>query len=587
LAVYGPPQIRHAYGFDQLPYDGAGQTIAIVDAYDNWSLSDDLKAFDQRYTLPDPDFKIVQLNGPPLGSSISWGLEEDLDVQWAHAIAPGASILLVEARTSSFTDMLNAVAYAAQQPGVVAVSMSWGSTEFVNEVLSDSSFTTPPGHTGGSGLSGGITFVAATGDSGGVVEWPAASPNVLSVGGTTLSLDDDGNVVSPEVGWWQGGGGPSSYEAQPAYQALFQTTYTVRTTPDVAYNADLATAYWVYDYSGYQGQQAVYGTSAGAPQWAGLIALADQGLALNNIGSLDGATQTIPALYSLASSSYSTYFYDIVAGNNGYQAGPGYDLVTGLGTPIASQIVPALINSIPPPPGGGGARGPETPGRQMPSVTNMKQPAASPGTSLTMHSNSLGQPAGLLLVGLVSLASGTVPGFPGTTPSSTAIVHAGTDGTSAAFLVHPALATPSRTAEGRIESGGGDNAQLVDDFEDDGCEGRISRLPSDSTTGAGSVTATPLVLDKTAATAPWQQFADACFAADESAGGYDACSAAPWNATESVSAPPDPAAATAVLAIALGGYWSRAARKAGTARQLGPSRKARAEKTTPCGVNNT
>src|SRR5262249_36235159 len=117
----------------------------------------------------------------------------------------------------------------------------------------------------------------------------------------------------------------------------------MRNTPDFAYNADLATPFWTYA-SNYGGLQAVYGTSAGAPQWAGLIALADQALAMNGIGSLDGPTQTLPQLYKLASLSYSTYYNDIVDGNNTYQAGPGYDLVTGIGTPVADQIVQALVN---------------------------------------------------------------------------------------------------------------------------------------------------------------------------------------------------------------------------------------------------
>jgi hypothetical protein len=358
LDAYSPSQIRHAYGFDQIPYDGSGQTIAIVVAYDNPALTYDLSEFDQLFGLADPVLTIAQPQGQP-SYDLGWGLETDLDVEWAHAIAPGANILLVEAKNADGNSLPAAVNYARQQPGVVVVSMSWDAPESPAERLYDSYFTTPRGHLGGSGLPGGVTFVAASGDSGAGVLWPAASPNVLSIGGTTLTLDDKNQILS-ETGWSASGGGVSSYESQPAYQAAFQT-FGMRTTPDFSYDADLSTAYWAYA-SAYGGMQAVYGTSAGAPQWAGLIALADQGLAANNSGSLDGATQTLPALYHLANVSYATYFRDIVDGNNGFAAGPGYDLVTGIGSPVADQVVQGLVNGAQGPSGGarasrGSARG--------------------------------------------------------------------------------------------------------------------------------------------------------------------------------------------------------------------------------------
>src|SRR5206468_2022041 len=124
-------------------------------------------------------------------ASVSWGLETSLDVEWAHAIAPGAKILLVEANSSSLTDLLAAVNYARNQPGVSVVSMSWGAGEWSGESAYDSTFTTPAGHAG-------VTFVASSGDSGsaGAPEWPSVSPNVLAVGGTQLSVDASGNYVS-------------------------------------------------------------------------------------------------------------------------------------------------------------------------------------------------------------------------------------------------------------------------------------------------------------------------------------------------------------------------------------------------------
>ena len=402
LLAYAPAQILHAYGFDRLPYDGRGQTIAIVDAYDNPALTYDLQNFDQLFGLPDPVLTIAQPQGQPTYNE-GWGLETDLDVEWAHAIAPAADILLVEAKNDYGGNLMAAANYARQQPGVVVVSMSWESNEFPGEKLYDSDFTTPPGHMGGSGLPGGVTFVAASGDKGAGVVWPASSPNVLSIGGTTLTLDDS-NVIASEIGWSGSGGGLSRYESKPDFQAPFQST-GMRTTPDFAYNADLATPFWTYA-SNFGGLQAVYGTSAGAPQWAGLIALADQALAWKGIGSLDGPTQTIPELYNLAGSSYSTYFHDIVDGNNGYQAGPGYDMVTGIGTPLADQIVEALVNGTQPPGGGASARGGV---RWNLSLRGEAMPGPSPlaGAPLPQQGVSIDQAVLLFVTGapLVQLAT--------------------------------------------------------------------------------------------------------------------------------------------------------------------------------------
>jgi hypothetical protein len=427
LLAYEPAQILHAYGFDRLPYDGSGQTIAIVDAYDNPALTYDLQNFDQLFNLPDPVLTIAQPQGQPIYNE-GWGLETDLDVEWAHAIAPGATILLVEAKNDSGSNLVAAANYARQQPGVVVVSMSWEANEFPGEKLYDSDFTTPAGHMGGSGLPGGITFVAASGDNGASVAWPASSPNVLSIGGTTLTLNDN-NAIASEIGWSGSGGGLSIYEPEPDYQSPFQST-TMRTVPDFAYNADLATPFWTYA-SNYGGLQAVYGTSAGAPQWAGLIALADQALALAGIGSLDGPTQTIPELYNLANASYNTYYNDIVDGNNGYQAGPGYDMVTGIGTPNADQIVEGLVNAAQPPGGGAAARGGV---RLHPSLREeaIHFPSSVPIAPLPQQGVSIDQAVLSLSTAMANSAaepshitsavlfSGSIPGHAGTEPVLTA-----------------------------------------------------------------------------------------------------------------------------------------------------------------------
>jgi subtilase family serine protease len=461
LAIYAPNQILHAYGFDKLPYDGTGQTIAIVNAYDNPNVASDLAAFDQAFGLLDPVLTIAQPQGKP-NADLLWGLETDVDVELAHAVAPGANILLVEAKSAFANDLLAAVDYARQQPGVVAVSMSWGGPEFFFENLYDSHFTTPSGHIGGSSLPGGITFVAASGDSGGNVLWPAVSPNVLSIGGTTLSLDDSNNIAN-EVGWSQSGGGVSKMEAQPDFQLPFQGR-GMRTTPDFSYNADVSSAYYVYDSYGFNGLVGAYGTSAGAPQWAGLIALADQALALQNIGSFDGATQTIPALYNLAVVSYGTYYNDIVDGYNGFEAGPGYDLVTGIGTPIADQVVQGLANGIAPPPAPSGSavsKGSPIGFDPLSAVQPARLGIISPDM-LVKPKGGANQTA-FVLVAMANAASPMGTTTNGVLSSLTSVTSAGT---AAVALLEPAQAQPTRLPENRIESGGGDNAIRADDLDD-------------------------------------------------------------------------------------------------------------------------
>jgi subtilase family serine protease len=355
-----PSEVRHAYGFDQVApgksgaLDGSGQTIAVIEAYSDPTISADVAAFSKNYNLPlfntasGPTFKIVNQAGgstlPP--KSKDWLWETALDVEWAHAIAPGANILLVDANTNSLSDLLTAVDYARHQSGVVAVSMSWGTGEFNGENTLDSVFTTPAGHLGGSAgkgtpqLPGGVSFIAAAGDWGAATLYPAVSPNVLTVGGSVLYTDAAGNYTG-EIGWGPGSGGYSSYESEPSFQTGVQSSGH-RTSPDVAYDAAPSTGFSVYnstpDANNLWGWVVMGGTSAGAPQWAALIALADQGRAQAGKGAL-GNPDT--ALYS---SSLRSDFHDITYGSNGYKDGPGYDLNTGLGSPRANLLVGALVN---------------------------------------------------------------------------------------------------------------------------------------------------------------------------------------------------------------------------------------------------
>ena len=352
---YTPQQIQSAYGINQIKFsggtvagNGAGQTIAIVDAYNDPNIQADLNMFDTHFGLPATTVTRVNETGgtsyPASDPTGGWELEESLDVEWAHAVAPAANIVLVEASSDSLSDLFKAVSYASDRLGVSVVSMSWGTTEFWGESAYDSIFN----HTG-------VTFVAASGDSGAWYGpmYPSVSPNVLAVGGTSLTLAA-GNTYGSETGWSDSTGGFSgfdsdwwTYELEPSYQtATLQAVglnYGVRTTPDVSFDANPNTGVAVYDsvsYSGQSGWFQVGGTSAATPAWAGLVAIADQGLATGGKKALSG-TQVQTDLYALPSSD----FHDITTGFNGYYATTGYDLVTGLGSPKANLVIAGILTA--------------------------------------------------------------------------------------------------------------------------------------------------------------------------------------------------------------------------------------------------
>jgi hypothetical protein len=345
-----PSQIRTAYGIDQILSgsihgDGTGQTIAIVDAYDNPSFvsstdpgfaNSDLHKFDLQFGIADPPSfrKLDQTGGtsyPPPDSD--WGTEIALDVEWAHAIAPKANIVLIEADSEDDSDLISvAVDTARKLSGVSVVTMSFGRDEWDTDPSLNTYFTTPSGHAG-------VTFLASTGDGGAPGSYPAYSPNVVAVGGTSLTLS--GGAYGSETGWSASGGGQSLYQTEPTYQYGAQTSGW-RQTPDVAFDADPNSGVAVYDSYGSGSASPwiqVGGTSLSSPCWAGLVAIADQFRALSSLTALDGLTQTLPTLYQLAASNY----HDITSGSNGgYAAGPGYDMVTGLGSPVANLLVPLL-----------------------------------------------------------------------------------------------------------------------------------------------------------------------------------------------------------------------------------------------------
>lgn len=329
-APFSPAQISQAYGLNLISNTGAGQTIYIVDAYNDPNIASDLATFDSEWGLPAASLTVHEMSSRVANNS-SWGVEESLDVEWAHAIAPSANIVLVEATSSSNSALFSAVNYATTS-GAKIVSMSWGGGDSSSDASYDSYFE----HSG-------VTYIASAGDSAAAIEYPAASPYVLSVGGTSLTLTTS-NAYSSETAWSDSGGGVSTHESRPGYQTSYGITNSGRSIPDVAWDADPNTGVYVYDsyIRGGGGWYEVGGTSVGAPSWAGLIALADQSrstpLSTDNLTSrteYNAATGTV----------YASNYHDITTGSNGHAAGTGYDLVTGVGSPKANDLVPWLTNN--------------------------------------------------------------------------------------------------------------------------------------------------------------------------------------------------------------------------------------------------
>jgi subtilase family serine protease len=309
-AGLSPATVKKVYNFTTSLSAGAGKTIAIVDAYDDPAAASDLAVFSSQFGIPCNNCltKVNQTGGSSYPRTNSgWALEISLDIQWAHAIAPGANILLVEANSNSFSDLLAAEDYAKTHAQYV--SNSWGGNEFSGETGYDSHFS-----------QSGVSFFVSSGDSGLPAEYPSASPNVISVGGTTLNFSG-GNLTS-ETGWSGGGGGCSAYEnatsAQSGFSGYSQASCGgKRATPDVSLDADPNSGVAVYDstrYSGRAGWWVVGGTSASSPMWAGRSAV---------LGSVVNSATVYGSTIS---------YRDITSGNNGAPCLTGFDLCSGRGS---------------------------------------------------------------------------------------------------------------------------------------------------------------------------------------------------------------------------------------------------------------
>jgi subtilase family serine protease len=393
IACYEPAQFQHAYGVDQVfkaGNTGQGKTIVIVDSFGSPTIQADLQTFDQANNLPDPpSFKIITPAGTPPqydptnADMGNWGFETSLDVKYAHTMAPGANILLVETPvsetegTTGFPEIVQAENYVINHHLGDVISQSFGATEETfpspqSIFALRSAFFNAAAH--------GVTVLGASGDGGAtdyesdltsfypcrVNSWPSSDPLVTSVGGTQLHLDDNGNRTAPDNVWNDqalsgapaAGGGVSAVFSRPFFQnSVAGVVGRRRGTPDISLPAAVDGAAVVY--IGYTnvpagipgpGWYLVGGTSEASPLFSGIVALADHA-AHRDFGVLG------PALYQLADHRHFSGITDITSGNNtvtftntngvthtvgGYNAGPGYDLSSGLGTPSAPSFIAQL-----------------------------------------------------------------------------------------------------------------------------------------------------------------------------------------------------------------------------------------------------
>ncbi len=320
-----PADIKKVYN---LPASGGAGTIAIIAAQDDPNVEADLNFFSGYFHLPACTTKNKcfekHLMDKNIKADAGWSLETSMDVEWSHAIAPNAKILLVEALSASGTDLLKAVDYARGRKDVVAISMSWGGDEFKTETDLENHFVSQYG----------ATFFASSGDNGTGASWPAVSAHVVAVGGTHLNFTSKNNFLS-EKAWTGSGGGVSAYIPAPAFQTAYSLSKAkgMRAIPDVSYNADPASGFSVYDSYGYNKQKGWFtlgGTSAGAPQWAAIKALGNS--ASNEKFYQDKATD-----------ANASFFRDITSGQNGdcgyfCTARKHFDYVTGLGSPLTVKF---------------------------------------------------------------------------------------------------------------------------------------------------------------------------------------------------------------------------------------------------------
>ena len=323
--IFCPKGITTAYGISSIvgANGGAGQTIAIVDAYSYPNAEADLAQFDSDMGLPacttgNGCFTAINLSSTP-SDGTGWDLESMLDLEYAHTMAPKAKIIYIQAATNSYDDLGTAVDLGAGLADVV--SNSWSGGEYPPD---DFYWTVPK------------VLLFASGDYGswpeqGYVGYPCSVGTVTCVGGTSLYVNGSLQRTS-EAGWADGGGGCSQEEPMPSYQGNNGSgqCYPYRASPDIAADADPYTgvAVFINDGEWGDGYWIVGGTSLATPLTAGLVS--DINTARQSFGK-SKLTFLNNDLYAGASANYGYFFYDVTTGNNGYPATPQFDLVTGLG----------------------------------------------------------------------------------------------------------------------------------------------------------------------------------------------------------------------------------------------------------------
>jgi subtilase family serine protease len=387
IDCYVPDQIEAAYNLPALyarGITGKGRTIVVVDAFGSPTIADDLLQFDQNLGLGTPPLRIVQVGHVPTFDSgnadmVGWAAESTLDVEYAHAGAPAAKIVLVEVAQEDLQHLVLAVRYAVQHKLGDVISLSWGEPEQALGRAFISSYSSIFSQA----ASSHITIVASSGDSGvsgqddnghyyhhPVASWPATSSFVTAVGGTRLNLNASGARNGLDAAWndtystavnnfffgndgpspLATGGGKSAYNGRPGYQnGVRSVTGGQRGIPDISMSASCSVAVNVFEtFTGGQGGwTASCGTSESAPMFAAIVALAAQ-VAGHSLGLIN------PALYALAA-GHAAGIVPVASGNNtvsfsgvtvhGYSVRRSYNLVTGLGTVNGQDLVPELAHS--------------------------------------------------------------------------------------------------------------------------------------------------------------------------------------------------------------------------------------------------
>ena len=311
-----PATVKAAYQWPTAADAGTGRTIVVVTAFDAPNLEADLASFSTQFSLPSCTVASTcltvrnQTGGTPLpGANAAWSLETTMDVEWAHAIAPGARIVVVEATDATVDNLMAAATWGKSQG--TSVSMSWGAPEFANETGSRYS---------GAFVKSGVSFFASAGNSGLPAQFPSASMNVVSVGGTTLSLN--GTAVVAETGWVSGGGGCSLYESAASAQTNFSGYKATkcggkRSTPDLSLVANPATGVWVYSSTPYNAQ-------------TGWFVLGGTSVATVMVAARSAATGT--AMNATQVYGSRPTFRDITSGGNTGGCLVGFDLCSGRGS---------------------------------------------------------------------------------------------------------------------------------------------------------------------------------------------------------------------------------------------------------------